>query len=294
MYAYGRPEPIAFTPAEDGFRARLGESPVWSARDGVIWWVDIDGGLVCRTDPASSETQHWPTPERPGFVVLTEPEGLAVGMETGIFRFDPASGQFTRILAVDQPGHRFNDATVDAAGRLWAGSMALDAAQPTGVLYCVGPDLQPRPMLDGFRTVNGLAVDSERGRLYVSDTNRATQTAWTLPLDGVTGSLGERRLFHDFSDLKGRPDGAALDRDGRYWIAGVSGGELYCFAPDATLLETHPTPAEAPTKPAFFGAGLDRLCLTSKGGPEPAGAMAFSGPMAVPGRPIAPWRIGGI
>lgn len=286
---------VAFTVASDGFHAKLGESPVWSAREDCVWWVDIDGGLLCRTDIASGTTSSWTTPERPGFVVLTEPDGLALGMESGIFSFDPVGAVFTRIVAVDQPGHRFNDATVDWTGRLWAGSMALDATQPTGILYAIGADRKPRPMIQGLRTANGLAADAERGRLYLSDTNPAVQQVWTLTLDGGSGLVGERCPFIDFTTLDGRPDGAALDGDGHYWIAGVGGAVLHRFAPDGLLLDSHPTPCRFPTKPAFIGHELDRIALTSKGGDSAAdGAMAFSNPIAPPGQAVPAWRIGGI
>lgn len=286
---------VAFTVTSDGFHARLGESPVWSPREGCVWWVDIDGGLLCRTDVAKGTTRSWPTPERPGFVILTEPDGLAVGMESGIFSFDPTRDAFTRIVAVDQPGHRFNDATVDWTGRLWAGSMALDATQPTGILYAIGADRKPRPMIRGLRTANGLAADAKRGRLYLSDTNPAVQQVWTLTLDGGPGLLGERCPFIDFTGLEGRPDGAALDRDGNYWIAGVGGATLYRFAPDGRLLNGHPTPCQFPTKPAFIGSSLDRIALTSKGGATAMdGAMAFSSPITPPGQAVPAWRIGDI
>jgi len=286
---------VAFTVASDGFHAKLGESPAWSAREGCVWWVDIDGGLLCRTDIASGATSNWSTPERPGFVVLTEPDGLAVGMESGIFTFDPARSAFARIVAVDQPGHRFNDATVDWTGRLWAGSMALDATQPTGVLYAIGADRKPRPMIRGLRTANGLAADAKRSRLYLSDTNPAVQQIWTLALDGDQGLLGERSPFIDFTRLEGRPDGAALDEEGNYWIAGVGGAMVYRFTPDGRLLDIHPTPCQFPTKPAFIGPRLDRIALTSKGGDTAAdGAMAFSSPISPPGQAVPAWRIGGI
>lgn len=288
-------DPVAFSAIGGRFRAKLGESPIWSAREGCVWWVDIDGALLCRTDIADATTRSWPTPERPGFVVLTDPHGLAVGMESGIFAFDPAQASFTRIVTVDQPGHRFNDATVDWTGRLWAGSMALDATQPTGVLYSIDADRKACPAILGLRTANGLAADERRARLYLSDTNPAVQRVWTLPLDPVQGLLGERSLFADFTALAGRPDGAAMDRDGNYWVAGVGGAVLHRFAPDGLLLESHRTPCQAPTKPAFIGPALDRLVLTSKGGDAADdGSLAISGPIAPPGQPVPAWRIGGM
>ena len=66
------------------------------------------------------------------------------------------------------------------------------------------------------------------------------------------------------TDRDGRPDGAALDRQGRYWIAGVDGAALYVYAPDGTPLFDVPVPVQAPTNLAFWGPDGDKLAVTSK------------------------------
>lgn len=284
---------ITFRGATDGFQAKLGESPFWDAVDGCIWWVDIDSRLLCRSTADGSAIQHWSTPEMPGFVVVTAPHGVAIGMESGIFSFDPATAAFERIVDLHQPGDRFNDATVDGSGRLWAGTMDIEAKRPSGALYAIGADRFAKPILNGLRTTNGLAADALRGRLYVSDTNQAVQKVWSMPLDLGSGAVGERTEFADFTKRAGRPDGAALDETGRYWIAGVGGSALHCFDPDGTHLAAHPVPGTFVTKPAFIGDRLDRLCITSKGGETPEdGRLAFSGPLGFTGQIIPPWRIG--
>lgn len=284
---------LSFDVTPGAYRAVLGESPVWDAENNLLWWVDIDGRCVIATDPATGAERIWPTPEMPGFVVLTDTGMPALGMESGIFLFDPDGAEFQRIIPVDQPGHRFNDATIDWTGRLWAGSMAYDATQPTGVLYAIDASGPARPVLNGLRTVNGLAADPARGRLFLSDTNPAIQTVWTAPLDGPTGALGARKVFADFNPLNGRPDGAALDSDGRYWIAAVGGGALHVFSPDGALVRSHEAPFPAPTKPAFFGADLARIAVTSKSGPTPPeGGLGLTGPSGVTGSAVPRWRLG--
>ncbi|WP_170317825.1 SMP-30/gluconolactonase/LRE family protein [Paroceanicella profunda] len=245
-------------------RADLGESPVWCPEQDVIWWVDIAGRRLLCTPRAGGATRAWPTPEEPGFVVLTGPGAPAVGMESGVFAFAPASGAFTRIVALDAPGTRFNDATVDAMGRLWAASMDITLRQPLGALYRVRGAGAER-LFGGLSTANGLAADLGRGRLYLSDSHPTVRRVWTLPLTGATP--GPRQDFARFEGTDGRPDGAALDAAGNYWIAGVDGGALHVFAPDGGRIARHATPSATPTKPAFCGPRGTTLCLTSKGGP---------------------------
>ena len=243
------PEPLAaaIEPISET-RAMLGESPAWSARQNAVWWVDIDGRRLHRTE-IGGDTQSFETPEFPGFV---QPVGDAVfvGMQSGVFRFDPGPRNFALIAPVPQDGQRFNDACLDARGRIWAGTMCLQNKRSVGVLYRFTPETGALEPVDfGFRTVNGLAWDAGQSRLFVSDSNPAVQRVWTCTVQG-DGAPGPRRDFADFRPLPGRPDGAMVDGSGAYWIAGIDGGEIYRFAPDGTLTGRFTVPMRKPTKPA--------------------------------------------
>jgi sugar lactone lactonase YvrE len=249
--------------------AELGESPVWSAAEGAVWWVDIPGRRLHKTSLDSGATRSWETPEQIGFVALTK-AGVVAGMESGLFAFDPGPGAFELIWRLPDDGVRFNDATTDPAGRLWAGTMDIDNVRAAGKLYRIEPDTTVTTILSGMRIPNGLAVDAVRGRLYVSDSHPDLQSVWAMDLDIRSGAVGGQRAFAGFHDLDGRPDGAALDTDGNYWIAGVGGGEIYVLTPDGGLVATVPTPMDGPTKLAF---GDGRVFLTSKSGTGDGGKL---------------------
>ncbi|WP_424929928.1 SMP-30/gluconolactonase/LRE family protein [Amaricoccus tamworthensis] len=254
--------------------AKLGESPVWSEAHNAVFWVDIDGGQLLRTRP-DGETRAWTTPEIPGFVQVV-PEGIMVGMETGIFRFDEESAEFTRLVSVEPDGKRFNDACTDSQGRIWAGTMDMGKQHDNGIVYLFDPKrgtLTPR--LDGFRIINGLAWDGANSRLFLSDSWMEVQTVWTCSVD-AQDNLSDRREFARFQDLDGRPDGGMLDRDGNYWIAGVFGGVIYRFSPDGTEMTTWAVPVEAPTKPALLPC-FDRpaMVLTSFADEGDGGRLAI-------------------
>ena len=270
----------------------LRESPAWDDRAGVLWWVDIDGLRLLRWSPKTAETDAWPTPEMPGFVVPTTRGLPAVGMQSGIFLFDSAAGTFERIATIDQPGQRFNDATVDGTGRLWAGTMAMDGPAPVGVLYAVDAALRPRAVLSGLYTANGLAADGSRERLYLSDSFPDVQTIWCFELPEGAPVPMNRRVFATMHDLPGRPDGAALDIHGNYWSAAVGGGQaLQVFSPAGALLDSLPVPFLDPTKPAFGGGKSNHLYLTSKAGPAPNGSLAVARLTSLSGAPSPAWNI---
>lgn len=281
---------IPFT-SVNGEGARLGESPFWDGGD-FVWWVDIVGRRLLRTRLSTRTTLSWSTPEMPGFVVLTAPDRPVVGMERGIYAFSPVDGRFECLVGFDGQGQRFNDATVDDTGRLWASTMAMDATPGRGALHVVTPDLSLRTVLNGLTTPNGLAADIISGRLFVSDAHPDVQAIWTASCDFRTGEIGARSEFASMRELAGRPDGAAfVAAAGIYWIAGVDGGALYGYSTDGSIEYTVPLPFSAPTKLAFFADGV-AVTAKGEGGYDGRLAIATQVPPALQGSAVAFWRPG--
>jgi hypothetical protein len=81
--------------------------------------------------------------------------------------------------------------------------------------------------------------------------------------DTATGTPSNRRLFIDMNPLPGRPDGAAVDADGCYWICGNDAGLVHRFTPAGKLDRSLAVPVKKPAMCAFGGAGLDTLFVTS-------------------------------
>ncbi len=239
----------------------------------MAWWVDTAGKRLFRTDLETRATAFWDLPEEPGFVVLDRRCRPVLGMQTGLFLFAPDAGSLQKLLSLDKPGHRFNDATVDANGALWVSTMALDLARGEAAIYRVMDDLRMEPVVTGLTIPNGMAVDGQRGRLYYSDSHWDVQTIWAVGVDLETGGAGEPVMFASTMERGGRPDGAALDSEGRYWIAAVDGAALYVYSPEGVFLFDVPLPVTAPTKPAFWGECGEKLIVTSKGDGKHGGRL---------------------
>ena len=271
-------------------RAVLGESACWDPATNAIWWVDIDGRRLLRTDAGSGETASWETPEVPGFVALSGADAPVVGMESGIHAFAPASAAYERLVAIDRPGCRFNDAIVDPLGRLWASTMPLVAEAGRGAIHLVLPDRTLRTFVEGLTIPNGIALDLERGRFLHSDSHRDVQTIWVTPLDGDDLPTGEATPFASTVSLPGRPDGASLDADGNYWIAGVDGSELYVFDLAGEVQARVAVPSVAPTKICFCGSDGRMAIVTSKDIGEQGGYLARARlPPAMPAGTVQPY-----
>ncbi|MDJ1160213.1 SMP-30/gluconolactonase/LRE family protein [Chelatococcus sp. SYSU_G07232] len=276
-------------------RARLGECPVWSVAEAVLYFVDITGRTLNRFDPVAGTSRAMPVPEDIGCVGLAEGGGFIAGLRSGLWRLD-SGGRPEEMLArnpEDQTASRFNDGRTDPAGRFFAGTIDEPKAGRNAHLY----RYDRRGLADmggGLLTSNGLAFSPDGRFLYHADT--PAFTVYRYPYDVETGGLGPRQVWVHLTPTesdRGRPDGAAVDAEGHYWVALYEGGRVQRYAPDGRLVGEYPVPARCPTMVAFGGEDLRTLYVTSARDGRPAEELErlpFSGGLFAmrvdtPGRP---------
>jgi sugar lactone lactonase YvrE len=117
--------------------------------------------------------------------------------------------------------------------------------------------------LSDFIVPNGLAFSPDGQTMYLSDSHPSVQAIWAFDYDIDTGTPHNRRLFVDMHKHPGRPDGAAVDADGCYWICGNDAGLIHRFTPDGRLDRSLAVPVKKPSMCAFGGRNLDTLFVTS-------------------------------
>jgi sugar lactone lactonase YvrE len=252
-------------------RCGTGESPVWSVAEEALYWVDIPGRALHRWS-ADGHAQ-WASDEMPACIAprADAPGAWIAGMESGIFSIetlDDGRLEAFRLASVAHaaPGMRFNDGRCDRQGRFWAGTMLMDmaAGSRVGRVYRQDKaDTAPTVQLDDFIVPNGLAFSPDGRTMYVSDSHPSVQTIWAFDYDIATGSPSNRRVFVDMNPLPGRPDGAAVDADGCYWICGNDAGLVHRFTPEGKLDRSLAVPVKKPAMCAFGGPKLDTLFVTS-------------------------------
>jgi sugar lactone lactonase YvrE len=243
-----------------------------------LWWVDIPAGLIHTLNPETGAHTSSDFGEPVGCLAVRDGGGLVLATKTGFWFFDPKTGDRQHISSpeADQPDNRFNDGATDLQGRFWAGSMREGGgAEPHGRFYRLDPDLSVTPWKGEVFTTNGMAFSPDGRTMYYSDSNPSVRTVWAADYDPDTGTPTNARVFFDTRAVAGRPDGGTVDADGCYWIAGVSGWQLYRITPDGRLDMTIDMPIEKPTKPMFGGRNLDTLYVTSLGANITPGTQAL-------------------
>lgn len=277
-------------------RDEVGESPLWSPAEQCLWWVDIEGRALRRWEWATRAVRSWATPERTGCIALHRDGGLVAGMESGVFHLNVQGDRLeARCLAEVRhagEGMRFNDGRCDRAGRFWAGTMVRDMAKasPLGALYRLDGRGLSAPLVDGLVTPNGLGFSPDGRTMYLSDSHPGVQRVWSFELD-AQGRPQHRREFVDMNPHPGRPDGAAVDAEGHYWICANDAGLVHRFTPEGRLERSLAVPTPKPAMCSFGGPGMDHLFVTSirlPGAPEPAGAVFVLRP-GVRGLPETPF-----
>lgn len=253
--------------------ALLGECPIWSELEQVLWWIDIDGHLIHRHDPATGSNESRNIGARPGSIALTTTPGrLLVAVEHELAWFDWTSGETEPWIPLETQGVgvRLNDGRTDPAGRFVVGSMFEDTSERRrdGSLHSVGADGAATVLRREVGVSNGLVFDDERSRMYWADTHTSSVTLWDY--DAATGQRENERMFFDYSTVHGYPDGACLDAEGCYWSASVRGWALTRITPDGEVDRQIELPVQMPTMPAFGGPDLDMLFVTSIGGDGPS------------------------
>ena len=276
-------------------RAELGECPLWSAGEQALYFVDIKGRALHRYTPGTGEHVSMTLPEEIGCIGFRNGGGFVAGFRSGLWLLDAQGNREAKLAdnPEDQRTSRFNDGRVDPAGRFLAGT--IDEPKDGGRAHLYRYDRRGLAALaGGLLTSNGVAFSPDGRVLYHSDT--PTFTVWRYAYDPATGEASGKTVFARLEPTesdRGRPDGAAVDREGCYWTALFEGRRIQRYARDGRLLAEYPVPARCPTMVCFGGPDRKTLYVTSartgRSSEElaafPHSGSVFAMPVEVPGLP---------
>lgn len=239
--------------------AVVGEGPLWDDDGGLLHWVDIPAGRIHSSDVVTGTTRTLQLPWSVGAIGRMVGGGLVFASEAG---FGVADDNATRLeLEYRRPGERMNDAKVDPAGRLWAGSTAMDFGAGRGRVHVVDGDWKHDVVLTGLTLPNGMDWSADATTYYLVDTYQHVLYAFEYAIDD--GVLQGQRVLTSFPEEWGLPDGLTVDANGGLWLALWGGSRVLSISPDGEVLGSIELPVRQPSSCAFGGEGYRTLFITT-------------------------------
>lgn len=244
-------------------RAGLGEGALWDWRGGLLISVDILAGRVLVSDPGDGSTRPIEVGQPVSAAFLRGERELLLAVRDGFTSVDLTTGALGELIPVeaDLPANRMNDGACDPRGRAFAGTMAFDTSQGAGTLYRLDHDLSVHAVLHGLSISNGIGWSPSGRLMYHIDSLAGGIDVYHF--NDQTGMPSGRRRLVDTDRSWGLPDGLAVDVEGGIWVAFWDGSAVRRFDAAGELTATIELPAARPTRPAFGGADLDRLYVTT-------------------------------
>ena len=289
--------------------AGAGEGPSWhpdkgvffSGHEGITLMNPSGTSSLFLADAGSNGLLF----DRQGRLLICQPKYRRVS------RMDLESSKL-EVLTDGYRGAKYNqpnDITVDSKGRIYFSDpkygerdsmeMLDDSGKKIEGVYRIDPDGSvSRIITHEVDRPNGVLVTPDDRYLFVADNNNNEVGAarklyrFDLRTDG-TVDFKSRRLIYDWKTGRG-PDGMAIDRKGRLYVAGGRNeanlpyetatafkGGVYVFSPDGEFLTFVPIGRDEVTNCAFGGDDLKTLYIT-------AGGTLWSLRTTTPGRPVWP------
>lgn len=243
-------------------RADLGESPVWDARKGLLYFVDISGGKINMLLPQGQVETIYTSAMRIGARALTDKGNLIFTEDASSRMFDVEAGEVCRHTPAvhDGASYRFNDGACDPQGRFVTGLMDEGPSGKSGALYRYDSALNAQVIHRGLALPNGLAWSEDGRTLFFVDSVARSIFRAAYSAEGV---LGPVTLFVATPAELGRPDGIALDQAGGVWVCQFNGGCLLRYDRYGHLTDRVAMPVPRPTSCCFGSDGLWTLFITT-------------------------------
>lgn len=245
-------------------RNLLGEGPVWHAERKSFFWVDIEGKSLREMKWPIRAVESWPMPQRIGMIVPYEDNTLLIALQDGLAVLDLQTGEQEWFLDLEKEikANRPNDGKCDSQGRLWLGTMDVNANKNAGSLYCIEKNKKVTRQLDTLTISNGMAWSPDEQKFYFIDSSLYRIDEYRL--DAVTARLKFVRTVVDIPKALGMPDGMTIDEEGMLWVAQWDGFAVCRWNPHTgKMLHKINVPVPQVTSCTFGGENLDVLFITT-------------------------------
>ncbi|MBS0123246.1 SMP-30/gluconolactonase/LRE family protein [Thetidibacter halocola] len=238
----------------------LGEGAFWHPDRGSFLWFDILGRRLYEAAPDGE--RHWSFDRCVSAAGRIDRDRLLIATATDLVQFDLETGAQDRLVALeaDNPATRSNDGRADPQGGFWIGTMGMRLEPGLGAIYRYYKG-ELRRLYDRISIPNAQCFSPDGGHAFFTDTPDRIIRRVALDRDGWPKA--EPEPWIDLRDEALNPDGAVIDAEGNLWNAQWGAGRVACHGPDGAFRHAVDLPASQITCPAFGGADLSTLYVTS-------------------------------
>ena len=245
-----------------GPRCTLGEGPLWHPGQQRLYWFDIPEGTLHACNRLGGQYHSWEFGEPASAAGWLDDDRLLVATASGLQEFNIITGRWDEVIGLeaDNPVTRSNDGRIGPDGSFWIGTMARDGSFRQGAFYRYHKgqlDCLAKPI-----SIPNATCFSPDGRTaYLADTGQ--NLIWRWSLDESGNPVGDKEVHINLKEHRFNPDGAVCDAEGYLWNAQWGAWRIVRYAPDGTEDRVIELPVSQPTCPAFGGADLKTLFITS-------------------------------
>jgi sugar lactone lactonase YvrE len=240
----------------------LGEGPTYDVTADTAWWFDIREGRLFEAHLGSGTIRIHALGRMASALGRIDAERQLVVAEDGCYIRSVVDGVMTLFcpLEADNPATRSNDCRVHQSGTFWIGTMGREAERGLGAIYALHRG-KISMLFPGISIPNSICFSPDGAIGYFTDTARAV--LYAVPLNPATGlPRGEPEVLLRHTGIGGL-DGSVCDADGQIWNACWGAGRVDVYSPQGEHLRSLRVPARQASCPAFVGADLSRLLVTS-------------------------------
>jgi len=240
----------------------LGEGPTYDVATDTAWWFDIREGQLFEARLGLGQVRVHPLGRMASALGRIDAERQLIVADDGLYIRNLADGALSlyRPLEADNPATRSNDSRVHQSGTFWIGTMGRRAERGAGAIYALHRGEIVR-LFPNISIPNAICFSPDGATGYFADS--AENVLYRVALDPATGlpSGAPEVLLRQRG--AGDIDGAVVDADGLIWNACWGGGCVDVYSPDGVHQRSIAVPARQASCPAFVGADLSRLLVTS-------------------------------
>lgn len=264
----------------------LGEGPLWHPERGQLFWFDILGRRLLSRD--GDRPLEWRFDECVSAAGWVDRDTLLIASETGLLRFDVTSGGHELVLPLEAGNAttRSNDGRADAFGGFWIGTMGKKAEAGAGAIYRYYRG-RIEKLYDGITIPNAICFAPDGRTAYFADTKKGRIQRQSLDSEGWP--QGKPEVFVDLRGDGLNADGSVCDIEGGVWNAQWGASRVARYLPDGRLDRVIAVGARNSSCPAFGGADLRTMYVTSAredlANPTDADGLVYAVPSPVAGLP---------